>query len=250
MALPTHTKLQVVTLEWRLAHYLPKARISGFHQGQPVEDYYDLKRLLFKPSLGLKKFGTVGSFWCRRRRLWQEVIEEERRISEALENPYVQKLVDILDVWFDGTESRRTIERSVGWHADLDSIRQWVDRHEAEDGFGETVLSPTTYSHENVPPVPRRTLAQRQESRAGLVKDRPAHFSYTETDTGSQRIGDFSKQGFGSQSEETRPRPPPDSLHYGFSCAAIELAVDVPSSEFLGSHQRHLSPPPSSSVNG
>jgi len=96
-ALPTHSKLLVVNDEWRLVHYLAKAKITGYVQGEPVDDYYAEKRLLFKPNLGLKKFGTLGSFWGRpKRELWQEVIEEELRISEALGNPYVSKLVMLI----------------------------------------------------------------------------------------------------------------------------------------------------------
>jgi len=227
-ALPTHTKLQVVNREWRLVHYLPKAKIAGFRHGEPVEDYYADKRLLFLPNLGLKKFGTIGSFWERPKKvLWQKVIEEERRISEAMENSYNQKLVDMLYVWFDGTESRRSIERSIGWHADYEGIRQWVERIQADGGLWGTEGSTDKYCHENVPPIPRRALAQRQESRAGLVEDRPASTSTTEEDTSPQRVGESSYQGFGSQHEAIRPRPPPDTRRYGFHSAAIEANCSI-----------------------
>ena len=62
-----------------------KAKVQGYYKGKIVPDKYMTKRLLFKPSTGLRKHGTIGKFWLKSpKALWQEVRDKERQIADGL----------------------------------------------------------------------------------------------------------------------------------------------------------------------
>ena len=57
-------RVEPIKKEWRLCHYIFKAKISGHNKkGNFVKDLYRSKRLLFLAKLKFKKVGTIGAFW-------------------------------------------------------------------------------------------------------------------------------------------------------------------------------------------
>lgn len=90
-------KIEPIQNEWRYLHYITKAKIAGRVKGKMVADMHRRKRRLFKPKLGIGKYGTVGKFWeggKSKKKLWAEIQAVEKKIAEGLANPDVVKLVD------------------------------------------------------------------------------------------------------------------------------------------------------------
>jgi len=103
---------------------------------------------------------------------------------------------NVIYEWFGGTESRRSIERSIGWHANVEGIRQWVERLQAEeDGTWGSEGTPGRYPYKQVLAITQRTLPERQERQARHVKDCPARSSEDKYEDAS-----------GRHYEEARPR--------------------------------------------
>ncbi len=123
---------------------------------------------------------------------------------------------NVIYEWFGGTESRRSIERSIGWHANVEGIRQWVERLQAEeDGTWGSEGTPGRYPYKQVLAITQRTLPERQERQARHVKDCPARSSEDKYEDAS-----------GRHYEEARPRS------HTPTHAAM---VSVPCSAFYGS---------------
>jgi hypothetical protein len=137
-----HKSIQRVTSDWRLAHYITKAKVPGWVGGKWVEDIYAPKRLLFKRGFHLVKSNTIGPFWQRRRKedLWQEIRDKEKRISEGLNRPGIRAVVRYVFDLLDGTVCRRKIERSFSYHAQSAAVRHWIESLLAEaDGGSKPV---------------------------------------------------------------------------------------------------------------
>ena len=124
-----HKRMQPVTDGWQLAHYITKAKIAGYVKGQLVADYYQWKRLLFKPKLSIKKFGTIGSFWEKpKKKMWADIVAVEKRIGEGMKRREVRKLARHIYEMFGETIPLKKIERSISFSADAPSIQQWIEQ--------------------------------------------------------------------------------------------------------------------------
>lgn len=130
-----HMKLQPVTNDWQLVHYVAKAKIAGYINGVKVDDYYKNKRLLFSPNLDLKKYGTIGEFWERpKAALWQDVRDKEKKIAEGLTDPDVRRPAEHVHRLIGGYYPLRDIERNYGYYADDPVIQNWIKRAFYPDG--------------------------------------------------------------------------------------------------------------------
>ena len=124
-----HKRIQPVTNEWRLAHYITKAKIKGTKKGRPVADKYASKRLLFKAGLNIKKYGTIGKFWVRsKKRLWDEVKAREARIAHGLEDYRIRLLVPHAFELLGPSLTPKDVERRLGLHAHDPGIQAWANR--------------------------------------------------------------------------------------------------------------------------
>ena len=108
-------RVEPIKNEFRLAHYLTKAKISGYIKGRQVADFHRTKRLLFKTNRAWKKYGVIGAFWERpKKKLWQEIRDIEKKIAEGLEQPNVKQYAKFLFDLVGGYVPLRQIERSIG----------------------------------------------------------------------------------------------------------------------------------------
>ena len=129
-----HKNLKPIQTGWRVAFYLTKAKLSGVLRGQKVSDYCARKRLLFKPKLGLQKYGTIGPFWEKpKKQLWKEIAEEEKKIAESLKRPDVRRLVDHMYHFFGETISIKELERDVGSDPDAPAFQRWMEQLALDD---------------------------------------------------------------------------------------------------------------------
>lgn len=132
-----HKRIQPVTDDWQLAHYVTKAKLPGWANGERVDDYYARKRLLFVPKLGLVKSHTIGAFWERpKKAVWQDIVDHEKRIDAGLDKPGVRELVDHVYDLLGGTVDQEDIERSFGYHAASSRVRRWAEQLLAGDDGG------------------------------------------------------------------------------------------------------------------
>lgn len=125
-----HKNLQPIDgSDWRLLHYVTKAKIGGKdRKGNVLPDLYAQKRLLFQPNLGIRKVGTIGKFWHRgKASLWQEVKAHEQRISDGLTVEIKWLAIYVHDL-VGGALPLRQIERRLGFHADSASVQAWASR--------------------------------------------------------------------------------------------------------------------------
>jgi hypothetical protein len=102
------------------------------------------KRLLFHPNLPFKKVGTVGEFWEQgksKAKLWEDIQNIEKRISEGLAKPNLKELCQHISLeFFKSSESLKQIERSYGYFADTKAVQDWIDelkQTEWADGNGD-----------------------------------------------------------------------------------------------------------------
>lgn len=127
-----HKKLQPIKHkrdEWRLAHYITKAKIGGTRNGRPVADKHAPKRLLFKGGLNIKKYGVIGEFWRRSKsKLWEEVKDTEIRIAHGLQDWRIRRLARHAYDFVGGYMALEKIERSFGLQADNPALQAWADR--------------------------------------------------------------------------------------------------------------------------
>lgn len=113
---------------WFYCHYITKAKLPRYTKGRIVADFYGKKRLLFQPNLKLKKYGVIGPFWVRpKKTLWQEFIEDEKRIEEGLQDRNVRRLVKHVYDMLGQTVKMKDIRRSFGLTSDTPTVQQWID---------------------------------------------------------------------------------------------------------------------------
>jgi hypothetical protein len=130
--------------DWRLLHYISKAKTPGkTKSGTFVKDLYAKKRLLFKSGLGIRKHGTIGAFWVKSKEaIWSEVKAKEKRIAEGLAQPNVKRLAEYAYEFVGGYVPLRQIERNFGYYSDSPATINWI-----EQVFGhETNASPNAYA--------------------------------------------------------------------------------------------------------
>jgi len=130
--IPFHKHVKPIENEWGYILYILKAQVEGYNkQRRRVKDLYADARILFRPKLGIKKVATVGNFWANKSKstIWSEIKDKERRIGENLQRPEVALLVNFIHEDFFGRQiARKKIERSIGLHADDESIRRWAEK--------------------------------------------------------------------------------------------------------------------------
>lgn len=178
---------------WQLAHYMTKAKISGFVNGRRVDDYYADKRLLFRSKTGVRKLGQIGGFWVESRAaIWRGIRDREERIADGLERPHVRPLVDHMYALCDGTVPVAKIERAVGYYAADPDVQAWAERVVGGDGYWSAGGGPS----------------------AGSAPGRPAGSPTTGTDRSGRRRGHkFAWRPADFRVETPRePAPPPASM--------------------------------------
>jgi len=121
-------KLKPITDDWEIAHYITKAKKSGYHNRKKVDDYYAPKRLLFKAGLKIKKYGEMGDFWVKpKKHIWQTIIDVEKRIGDGLEQPNIKRLCKYVYHFLGGYVPLKEIERSYGYDADGKAVQDWIE---------------------------------------------------------------------------------------------------------------------------
>lgn len=125
-------RVEPIKKEWRLCHYIVKAKIKGYNkQGIMVDDLYRHKRLLFLAKLKFKKVGTIGDFWEQgknKKKLWDDIKAIEKRIGEGLEDRNVRRLAEHVHDMIGGYIPLTDIERSFGYWSDEPFVQDWIDR--------------------------------------------------------------------------------------------------------------------------
>ena len=102
--------------------YITKCRVIT----EKSSDLYAGKRLLFRKGLGLKKVGHIGDFWEKPKwKLWEEIKEREKRISDGQESPEIKRLIEHVKGFLGPDVSPKTIERNIGLHSQSPGIQQW-----------------------------------------------------------------------------------------------------------------------------
>lgn len=124
-------RVEPIKNEWRLCHYVVKAKVRGRNkQGIELNDLYGKKRLLFHPKMPFKKCGTIGDFWesgKSKKKVWDEIKAIEKKIGEGLEDHRVQRIIKhVRELVGDDVPTRR-IERSFGYFANEKNIKAWLD---------------------------------------------------------------------------------------------------------------------------
>ncbi len=125
-------KIEPITSQVWLCNYVAKAKIKGRlrcgkRKGEIVPDLHMMKRRLFKPNLGIKKYNHIGPFWEKpKKKLWQDICEIEKQIAEGLESPGIKELVDHVYDLVGGTVPKKQLQRSFAHQAHTQSIQDWV----------------------------------------------------------------------------------------------------------------------------
>jgi len=110
-----------------LAYYLTKAKIRGWRKGNYSSDKYAAKRLLFKPGLNIKKYGTIGPFWVRPvKALWKAKQDRERAIAEGLADDNIRLLARHAYELIGGYIPLVKVERSFGVSAADPMVQAWA----------------------------------------------------------------------------------------------------------------------------
>lgn len=136
-----HMNLTPVEDDWKLVHYITKAKVPGYHVGKYVEDYYAEDRLLFKKGLGLKKCDTIGQFWVNSRKwVHQTICDREKRIADGLSEPGVQSACDYVYELLGRTVERKLVERSFGYHSSKAGVRHWIMSLSGEGNWTKQTL--------------------------------------------------------------------------------------------------------------
>jgi hypothetical protein len=125
-------RVEEIKKEWRLCHYVFKAKVRGRNKkGILVDDLYRGKRLLFRANMPFKKVGTIGDFWeggKSKKKRWDEIKAIEKKIGEGLEKPNVRRLAEYVYDLIGGYISLKNIERSFGAEADSPVVEEWLER--------------------------------------------------------------------------------------------------------------------------
>ena len=124
-----HSNLTPLDDDWWVAFYVTKAKVAGKVDGEQVEDRYGEKRRLFQPRIKLQKYGTIGKFWVKPKKvLWKEIAAEEKQIAEAIERQDVRRYVKHIYELLCETVSIKEIERSIGLHAHEPSLLAYIEK--------------------------------------------------------------------------------------------------------------------------
>jgi hypothetical protein len=125
-------RVEPIINEWRLCHYVFKAKIKGrAKKGVLVNDPYRAKRLLFKVNMPFRKVGTIGDFWEQNKsktKLWEDIKAIEKKIGEGLDKPNVKRLAAYVHDFLGGFIPLKDIERSFGLDADGPVVQDWIKR--------------------------------------------------------------------------------------------------------------------------
>jgi len=140
-------RIEPIINEWRLCHYVFKAKVRGHSKkGVLVDDLYRGKRLLFKANMPFRKVGTIGDFWEQgksKTKMWDDIKAIEKKIGEGLEKPNVKRLCRYVFDLLGGDVPLKDIERSYGLDADGPAVQNWIEsllagewaeEDDAEDG--------------------------------------------------------------------------------------------------------------------
>ncbi len=116
--------------EWRLFHYISKAKLAGkTKKGEFITDLYAKKRLMFTKKLQIRKVGTIGKFWVQPKTvLWKQIVEREKKISEGLGKPNVKELASYAYEFIGGAVSLKQIERNFGYYSDSKGVQDWIEQ--------------------------------------------------------------------------------------------------------------------------
>lgn len=116
--------------DWRLLHYIAKAKISGNTKtGRFITDLYAKKRLLFVKKLKIRKIGTIGNFWAKpKSTIWKEIVEHEKRIGDGLAKPKVRAIAKYAHDFLGGAVPLKKIERNFGFFWDSDGVQDWIEQ--------------------------------------------------------------------------------------------------------------------------
>jgi hypothetical protein len=111
--------------------YVCKAKAKGYDErGRYSLDKWENKRLLFAKRIKLKKYGTIGRFWCKpKEAIWREVIERERGIG--LHESEVYQAARHLHGLVGDDVPRRHILRSLAYAA-WENAKQQIPNDEGE----------------------------------------------------------------------------------------------------------------------
>lgn len=125
-----HKRVQAIDDDpWYLLYYVTKAKISCTLNGKLVDDLYRDKRLLFRSGLGLRKYGTIGPFWQpSKKKIWDEVCEENKGIAEGMKQPFMKQLVEAALDLVSPSFTRKQVERRLGFFAHTTAVKNWVDQ--------------------------------------------------------------------------------------------------------------------------
>jgi hypothetical protein len=131
-------RVEYIKSQYRLAHYVVKAKIKGFKNGKYVNDLYRPKRLLFNQNIGFKKVGVIGDFWGgvgSKKKMWKEIQNIEERIAEGLNDPLIKKAAKyVFDICGDLRYCPlRHIERSFGYNPNDESVKGWIEQMLSEE---------------------------------------------------------------------------------------------------------------------
>ena len=123
-------RVEDIKKEWRLCHYVFKARVKGYNkQGVFKTDLYGAKRLLFKANMPFRKVGTIGDFWEQgksKMKVWNDIKAIEKEVGDGLEKPTVKRLAEYVHDYINGYIPLKKIERSFGHDADEPVVKEWI----------------------------------------------------------------------------------------------------------------------------
>jgi len=124
-------RVEPIINEWRLCHYIFKAKVKGHNKrGVLVDDLYAGKRLLFHANLPFRKVGTIGDFWEQgksKKKVWDDIKAIEQKIGEGLAKPNVKRLCQYVFDFLGGYIPLKDIERSYGLDAEGPAVQQWIE---------------------------------------------------------------------------------------------------------------------------
>lgn len=115
------TKLNHKSQFW-YPRYITKAKV----QTELSRDKYASKRILFKPKLGITKYGVIGKFWIvgeNKQTLWKRIVEREKTIAQNRQDVGLQSLVS----WF-GCDPPEYIVRRLAMQLEARPIQDWIGK--------------------------------------------------------------------------------------------------------------------------
>lgn len=123
---PSHKQIATIQSHYHYLRYVTKAKTTGQIGERTISDTYGPKRLLFKAGLNLRKFGTIGPFWSRPKRLlWAEIKQREQRIADGLKTPGMGQLIDHVSDLLQASLTYPQLRRSLGYFATESAIIEW-----------------------------------------------------------------------------------------------------------------------------